>query len=108
MDKLRRKIKLLQYGLARENRIVSFDIEKYEFTYAVHTELGQEGCPVIVNDKILGIHIKLGPKSQDISIGRPITIEMTDNLKKWRATLKGSNFMINEKCSIHTKKISEN
>jgi V8-like Glu-specific endopeptidase len=43
---------------------------------------GQSGSPIIINDKIIGIHVGRGEK-KIYNFGRLVTLGLLDNIKKW-------------------------
>jgi V8-like Glu-specific endopeptidase len=50
--------------------------------YAISTEGGHSGCPVVVDDKIIAIHN--GGEKDKFNMGRLITPDLINNLRKWR------------------------
>ncbi len=56
-DKFGNQMKLHQYGLARSNKIVGISLKDHRVSYGISTLGGQSGCPVVVDRKIIAIHI---------------------------------------------------
>jgi V8-like Glu-specific endopeptidase len=67
---------LHQYGLARDNRIVSIEPEKFTISYAISTLPGQSGSPVCIGDKVIAIHNGGGKEYEHFNVGRIITIDL--------------------------------
>jgi V8-like Glu-specific endopeptidase len=55
-------MQLYQYGLARDNRIVSVDSSAFKIEYGISTLPGQSGSPVVVGSRIIAIHNGGGKK----------------------------------------------
>jgi hypothetical protein len=50
------KMKLSQFGQARSNRIKVVGPQNFKIGYAITTEPGQGGCPIVAEEKIIAIH----------------------------------------------------
>jgi hypothetical protein len=50
------KIHLSQFGQARNRRIKVIEPQNFKIGYAITTESGQEGCPIVAEEKIIAIH----------------------------------------------------
>jgi V8-like Glu-specific endopeptidase len=58
------------------------------------THPGQSGCPVAINDNIIGIHVGGGAGKGDFNIGRLLTQEVADVMRKWTDEMEAEPFEI--------------
>jgi hypothetical protein len=94
LDKEAKRMKLNQYGLTRKNRIVVFEPKNFKMGYQISTVVGQGGCPIVTEDRIIGIHIGSGLEKKQYNIGRILTTDLIRNLKLWCKELNGHEFTI--------------
>jgi hypothetical protein len=64
---------------------------------------GHSGCPVVVEQSIIALHIGAGAINEKFNIGRIISLTLLKDLEKWRIQLKGDSFTINSKMCFHAK-----
>lgn len=57
LDLYGKKIQLYQYGLVRKDRITMIDTASFKIGYGISTLPGQSGCPVVINDSIIAVHV---------------------------------------------------
>jgi hypothetical protein len=76
-------MRLLQYGLAKEDVLISYEPKQFKTTYAINASPGQNGCPIVVDSKIMGIHIGNAILKEEFSVGRLITSDLMVNLSSW-------------------------
>lgn len=70
-------MRLYQYGLARANRISFIDTSRFKIGYKINTLGGQSGCPVIMDDSIIAVHVG-GDKAQ-YNVGRIVDFSFISN-----------------------------
>jgi V8-like Glu-specific endopeptidase len=56
LDMWGKKIELVQYGMARENRVKLYSPSEHRIGYAISTLPGHSGSPIVSSERIIGIH----------------------------------------------------
>jgi V8-like Glu-specific endopeptidase len=39
-----------------KNRVLAIEPEQYKCSYAISTQPGQSGCPIVINERIISLH----------------------------------------------------
>lgn len=77
------KMRIHQFGLTKYEKAVDrIDYENGKMYYNVSTLPGQSGCGVISKGNIMAIHVG-SHSSEDLNIGRLVTVDVVSNLHKW-------------------------
>ena len=90
LDASGKRMKLYQYGLAREGRITVISAEQSKIGYEISTLPGQSGCPVVANGNYIAVHMG-GDKAQ-FNVGRIVDASFMNRLWKWREELNADPF----------------
>lgn len=64
LDKYGKKFRMKQYGLSRQNRIISYEPDRHKICYQISTLGGQSGSALIVDETIIAIHNGSGKYSE--------------------------------------------